>query len=106
MKNGRMRRPLARFTSVSRSRLTSDGAWIVKRMTSAFLKTLSLNAPRNCVQKKGANLLSDSSFPWLMRSLRAHPERAVDADDGAVQVLVVGDREHQAPVLGGIAEPR
>ncbi len=42
----------------------------VSRITSAFLKTLSLNAPRNCVPKKGAKRRSRKRPNWLVVLVR------------------------------------
>jgi len=61
-KNGKMKMPPARFTSTSGD-TGAVAAPNANRITSAFLKTLSLSAPRNCVQKNGANRRSRRSWP-------------------------------------------
>src|SRR3990170_1338500 len=48
-------------------------------ITSAFLKTLSLNAPRNCVMKKGPNRRSPSSLNWLWSAIGSPPPSGVPA---------------------------
>ena len=52
-KNGRMNSPGSSVASILPSRLVSCPARKVTSVISAVLKTLSLNAPRNCVKKKG-----------------------------------------------------
>src|SRR3989344_7436112 len=66
-KKGRMKIPPARTTSCS---LESPQSWAdlnVIRITSAFLKKLSLNAPRSCVKKIGQKRRSRKSRLVLMQ---------------------------------------
>ena len=52
-KKGRINTPAARLASNSGLSVVHCAAWKVSRTISAFLNRLSLNAPRNCVIKKG-----------------------------------------------------
>ena len=84
-KNGRMKMPPAGSPAVGRPRPAP--APNANRMTRAFLNTLSLRAPRNCVQKNGANRRVLSSALWLIRSrLRPSATRfttAASSDGGS-----------------------
>src|SRR5438093_698330 len=71
-KKGSVSRPVLRLTSVF-SENTAPPIRNANRMTSAFLNRLSLRAPRNWVQKKGANRLALSSSSWPIRSLASSP---------------------------------
>ena len=61
-KNGRMKIPPQTATICSLETLPREKAFIVIKMTNAFLKMLSLKAPKNCVQKSGENRESLSKF--------------------------------------------
>jgi hypothetical protein len=71
-KNGRMKTPPARLINVS-VETAAVAAPKAKRMTSPFLNRLSLSAPRNCVQKKGAKRLPRSRASWLIGIRPATP---------------------------------
>ena len=76
-KKGRMKSAPARFTSTSGRIPPACATWNAIRMTSAFLKTLSLNAPRNWVVKNGPNRRSASSLNWLRSAIiRTAPRQA------------------------------
>src|SRR5262245_49201168 len=69
-KNGRMKIPPARLISVSVD-MTVVAAPNANRMTRAFLNRLSFSAPRNWVQKNGANRRARRRATWLTPSLAA-----------------------------------
>src|SRR3990172_1589449 len=72
-KNGRMNTPAARLTVTSGARPARPAVWNAIRMTSAFLNTLSLNAPRSWVAKNGPKRRSPRSLNWL-RSVICRPQ--------------------------------
>ena len=63
-KNGRMNKPGSKVASVLPSSEVSCPARNVTSVISAVLKTLSLNAPRNWVKKKGRKRRSPMSWNW------------------------------------------
>src|SRR5262245_46959938 len=69
-KNGRMKMPPARLINVS-VEMAAVAVPNANRMTSAFLNRLSFSAPRNCVQKNGANRRARSRATWLTGNLAA-----------------------------------
>src|SRR4029453_12591869 len=65
-----MKMPPARLISVAVAR-AAVAAPNANRMTSAFLNRLSFSAPRNWVQKNGANRRARSRATWLTPNLAA-----------------------------------
>lgn len=57
-KNGRIKRPAIEVISICAFKPCSSASLNVISMTRAFLKRLSLNAPKNCVRKRGRNRLT------------------------------------------------
>src|ERR1700693_5333079 len=70
-KKGRMNSPAQRLTNVPALRVVRLAAWNASMMTSAFLYTLSLNAPRNCVQKNGKKRRSRNNDIWFELPIRS-----------------------------------
>src|ERR1700754_2584471 len=103
-----------RMNSAAMARPASDGgshsscSWYVTITVNANLNRLSLPAPRNWVQKKGANLRWLSSANWfgwlwslmsradLMVSLSGcSPRTLTDHLDAAAQAAAIQPREHR-----------
>src|SRR6476661_8078929 len=77
--NGRMKTAPIRLTIMPASTCSREATPKVTNTTNAFLKTLSLAAPANWVQKNGAKRRSRSSANWLWRIIEEVPARGTAA---------------------------
>src|SRR6185295_9590496 len=99
-----MNTPPATFTSVSVDS-AAGAAPNANRMTSAFLNRLSLSAPRNCVQKKGAKRRVPRSWNWLTR-VASRSRSAAGRPDEERQRRERADRDHHVAREGDGVERR
>src|SRR6476661_1353364 len=91
---GRMNTAPIRLTIMPASMARRLAASNVTNTTNAFLKTLSLAAPRNCVQKNGANRRSRSSVNWLGALMDRSLSR-LSVQPGSRQDRPVANRVHR-----------
>src|SRR6266536_1640780 len=92
-KNGRMKTACARFERVLASNRLMPAAWNATSMIRAFLKTLSLKAPRNWVRKNGRKRLCLSSSYWLCRLISPRLPRSIGSAPGAAGRLLLAHGE-------------
>ena len=69
-KKGRIKMPGNKVANIAPSWEVNWAVWNTAMVIKAVLKTLSLSAPKNCVQKNGKNRLSriNSNWPLIVKS--------------------------------------
>ena len=65
-KNGSINKPGSKVASVPPSIVVRLAVWKATKVINAVLKTLSLNAPKNCVKKNGRKRCSLIKVNWLL----------------------------------------